>query len=760
MPLVDVVRSAVLRLAARGWHKTFLHHGLDLRAHDLHAELLRPLSGISRNVPGFEDFAPAGRCGIAPGSTALSLLYHGLASPDAYPDTVGPHTDLDFPTLEELDCIENYIYSCAKRKLSSFANPEIAVFAYQYRTAPRSPHQAHADMAFSRAGIARVGTAPMHYDPVRRSFWAEPSGNIAGIAVMPARYAVFIAERRPPSTTDSIMHEHAKDKGRTFLFPVHKLFAGSECVDGLTIGPISFHEFHRCEKLRRAHTFGKLPLVPGFDINQSPFVRGSSELVKLMPAGASTLLVPIHRSSLTRTATQHNSASGKDELVRFPVPAATSSNRFDVSSYDIPPVRLPSGSDGRAAPEYVHIRQQVLPHGAVRDLNELPDKQFFAILDAGGYEAAHHLDDSADGVITARVEGLAPDIPRVAAFSMVSAPDFLPLVDQLTVQRWAERNHLTTNYFTQGAPNPLCDGRDRVPNPTLSDPTNHDAPAFDRKDAINRTVMAVVGSAPHPPGPPFVLRPSLSTTWLSDAAADVFEPGWDVSHYGDQGGDFYATFGLGSPFPEDAKLCAALNSFWPAAAPDAGRTFGGVTALPLMDDELGFHPRHPKVLAGQASSRPGWDGEFGPFFESGGSKVNVARIERSDYTINALHGMLGLGLLGRIDAVEQLERMDAYRECVAHLMGPGHAVAKTHLRLVTAERIVDWSQQAGRLDPGLTDSGFLYVLAIFNASSESVDLHDHRRQTFDVTSHHTCQVSKAFLCIKTNGKPPALIARK
>jgi hypothetical protein len=30
-----------------------------------------------------------------------------------------------------------------------------------------------------------------------------------------------------------------------------------------------------------------------------------------------------------------------------------------------------------------------------------------------------------------------------------------------------------------------------------------------------------------------------------------------------------AAYGLGSPFPEDAKLCAALNSFWPAVAPDA-----------------------------------------------------------------------------------------------------------------------------------------------------------------------------------------------
>ena len=70
-------------------------------------------------------------------------------------------------------------------------------------------------------------------------------------------------------------------------------------------------------------------------------------------------------------------------------------------------------------------------------------------------------------------------------------------------------------------------------------------------------------------------------------------------------GKFYANYGLGSPFPEDAKLCAALNSFWPAAAPDAGRTFGRLTALPLLQQELGLHPQHPKVLAGQAASSTG-----------------------------------------------------------------------------------------------------------------------------------------------------------
>ena len=54
-------------------------------------------------------------------------------------------------------------------------NTCIAVFAYQYREASRTPHLCYADMAFSRTGIARVGTTVAHYDASRRSFWLVPA---------------------------------------------------------------------------------------------------------------------------------------------------------------------------------------------------------------------------------------------------------------------------------------------------------------------------------------------------------------------------------------------------------------------------------------------------------------------------------------------------------------------------------------------------------------------------------------------------------
>jgi hypothetical protein len=189
MPLVDSVRAVINRLAPRGWRELMERHGLHLDASDLAAELRRALVGnggastIDRTIAGFEDFSPNGTAAIEPGDPGLSLLYHALASPNVYPTPTGSRTDDDFPTLLELDTMENYIYGIAKRKLVDLDDVVVAVFAYQYRPGSTSVHGKHADMAFSRTGVARVGTVPMHYDPLRRSFW-------------PARYGAFLAQRR------------------------------------------------------------------------------------------------------------------------------------------------------------------------------------------------------------------------------------------------------------------------------------------------------------------------------------------------------------------------------------------------------------------------------------------------------------------------------------------------------------------------------------------------------------------------------------
>jgi hypothetical protein len=104
--------------------------------------------------------------------------------------------------------------------------------------------------------------------------------------------------------------------------------------------------------------------------------------------------------------------------------------------------------------------------------------------------------------------------------------------------------------------------------------------------------------------------------------------------------------------------------------------------------------------------------------------------------------------------------MDVYRECVTRLQAPRVKVRNTRLTLVTAERISDWSQRTDRLDPKLTGSGILYVFAKLTANTETVDPHDDRRSMFAVQARHLCQVSKDFLCIKSDAKPSKLIPRR
>jgi hypothetical protein len=771
MPLINDVRSVVNRLGPRGWAGLLAAHGLRLDAADLEAELRRPLlnangkSTINRSLPGFEDFSPEGGSGIEPGDPARSLLYHALASPNVYATPAGARTDEDFPTLVELDTIENYIYGVARKRLSDLGNVVVAVFAYHYRPGSASVHGQHADMAYSRTGIARVGTMGIHYDPLRRSFWPDPHGGGPGVAVMPARYAAFLAERRKLTGRDAVAHPLAgplaDDNNRIFLIPVHKLFFGSECLAGEDV-QLTFLEFHRSEKLRRMHQLapatGGVTVEPGFNINQSPFVRESAELVMLQPAGASTLLVSIARTALSEPVKQRNSLSGKQEFVRFRVPPITGNNRFpDFSSFQIA-----ATAAGRAAPEYAHIRFHVRPNGQILDVNSLDTASYTAVLRTGRFEgvpgvedgplqAAHLVDNSCDGAIAVQAV-LSRPLQPFAAVSFVAAPDFLPLVGQIDVQRWAERKGLTGDvFFSQGAPTPLCYGRDVNPNPAALNPATHTGPAFDRADAANATVAALISPAPRGQAPLPPVKSSVATTWLTDAAADVFEPGWDTSTFSDAQGEFYANYGLGSPFPEDAKLCAALNSFWPAAAPDTGRTFGQMTALPLLDEELGFHPNHPKVLADGVSSEPGWDGEFGPFLTTDQTKVSFTWIERSDYTSAAFHGRMSLGLLGRIETVEQLARMDAFRECADRIRGKTPMTGFRTL-LVSAEKIADWSQRGDRFAPSLTGPGYMYIFVDFQ--NPQADPADPKRRVADVNNLFTCQVSNMMVGIRKNSGQP------
>jgi hypothetical protein len=245
-----------------------------------------------------------------------------------------------------------------------------------------------------------------------------------------------------------------------------------------------------------------------------------------------------------------------------------------------------------------------------------------------------------------------------------------------------------------------------------------------------------------------------STAFLPDAASGIFDPGWDISFSGNEEADFFASYGLGNPFPEDAKLCAALNSYWPSVAPDATRTFGlfppawdATTAIPLMDDELGYHPSHPLVVLGKVKPSPGWDGEFGPFFEKGYNQVNYADIALSDYVSHALGGAFSVSHLARITPREFFRRMNAIRACIAVLPEFPKRVSSTRLLLVSAEKVRNWRESLERADSRLDGEGYIFHFAVLD-TKEIYPSKYHGRAVRLVRKHYICQIGSEGVCWK------------
>lgn len=801
MPLLNDVQSILIRLAPRGWRDIFLSHGLDITVPiaGLKAELEKPLP-IDRTRPGFEEFAFDGRRGIEPGLPGLSLLYHGLASADVKPSQ-GATNAADFPTLSEIDIVENYVYSTAQRRIDSFANPVLAVVAYQYREKSLSTHRKHADLCFSRTGVARVGTEPIRYDPASRTFDPRPVEGDRGFAALPARYGLFIAEYRNPTADDQVLRQVPPDATSMFLFPVHKIFPGKECLwsdddTPLDIGDPKFVERHINEKLRRLHTPGpdnpgRVPPLAIFNLDDSPFVRvtpKASDLVGLRTVGASVLTVPVP-NTIARTATQK--VDGIEELARFTVPAATQTNRFWTS------LELGSTARGRAAPEYANIRQEVtpMPTGgfSIIDLNQRANsgtpftQSFDSKLRTGGFEAAHFVDGTCDGVVSCRRIDTLPDLPMFPAYSLVAAVDYFPRVEQVELTEWIEfldskpigladaRSH-----FPQGGPSPFSDGRFQatstgqirptrmIPNQTLFEPLTPANQAFPASEAASHTVTAIVGRGATASSGSRAGPAAFATTWLPDAASNVFAPGWDVSQHVVNGIGTYMTYGLGSPFPEDAKLCAALNSFWPAAAPDASRTYGFQphsnrmisTSIPMTDGELGYHPMHPRVGAGEKQTTLGWDGDTGPFLIRHGGKiwVNASNPDRADETRAAFDNKIGFSGLDAVTTDALIERMEALRFCRAKVIPP----ETNSLWLVTVEVVLDFGTWVSAvnpiLQPALAGPGIIFVFVEANPTPVPAD-DPALRLEFEVLNRIEIHLDRTQAFMRRNTGPIQRIAR-
>src|SRR5262249_48068097 len=109
-----------------------------------------------------------------------------------------------------------------------------------------------------------------------------------------------------------------------------------------------------------------------------------------------------------------------------------------------------------------------------------------------------------------------------------------------------------------------------------------------------------------------------------------------------------AAYGLGSPFPEDAKLCAALSAFWPAAAPDITRAFPPgryATATPLTDEAIGI------------GGKPGWDGTPGPRIPDPKIKeVEYYSLDYVDWVDATLQQRFRFDLIGQMEPQEYAAR--------------------------------------------------------------------------------------------------------
>jgi hypothetical protein len=674
MALIDDVRDIIGNLASEGWQEIFDAHGLDISAPELKNELLKDISPtINREFPGFEDFALEGHHGITPGIPARSLLYHALASPNViWKDFDKSEKLRTFPTLEQIEAVENYVYGVNPPSLSLLEslngkqNLGVVVFANQYRTAVDTPHQKHADLVYSRTGVSRVGTEEMSYNAETRSFEVL-SDDPHKVRVLPAKYNAYLAVKMKGSKSllgrrFNVEDGHSfanipSDEELSFWFPIHKLFNGNECLKNQNL-KISLKGSHVNEKVRKIHKFiqGRFDLETGSSaVEHGNFPFQFSENIALFSSQLS-LLIPTKAPTLVQKAEVDGKRITLSKKFGLPTrkPNAQNGNSLDAfaSSLELRQLTINNpvfeGGNGfpRSTPEYMHIRTK-FDGDTETDLNAEADVELF--ISTEKYQALHYIDSTGDGFVSVNV---APSnlfsYPVVFAYSLVSAPDFFPFCDQTEVfdealQVWSV------------PPLTLADSR------ILPNIKSHPQLIYEGMEMFETGTALISGVPDKSVGKTlFDDKVEKRVSYLTDAAAGIFAPGWDTSFDMVQVGSFnvphLAAYGLGSPFPEDAKLCAALSSFWPAVAPDISRSFWPQrrTVLPLTDEEIGGVSNKNIV---------GWDGEKGPVVseEHGITVVRYKKFEYVDYTLNALNNKFNFHTLATIDAKEYKERLLANR---------------------------------------------------------------------------------------------------
>ena len=137
------------------------------------------------------------------------------------------------------------------------------------------------------------------------------------------------------------------------------------------------------------------------------------------------------------------------------------------------------------------------------------------------------------------------------------------------------------------------------------------APVFVSNDDSYTAVVARLGAGQDAQTPLNPVDDGRVPT-LPDTASGLFAPGWDVSmdltddENSINGVLHLASYGGGSPFLEDVRLCAAESGFWPALSPDTTRQFWpapGPTVTPVLQSRLGWDGLAAPELIGPGRAR-------------------------------------------------------------------------------------------------------------------------------------------------------------
>jgi len=697
------------KYATAGWAAVFAPHGLDLANPDF----AKPLT-IQRAF-GFEDFSVDGVRAIEPGQPSLSLLYHGFASPKVLQVPHGAQLR-QFPTLAELGVVEDFVFSRAKRSLASlkaqFGNDlACVVFAYEYRAAAETCHRRFADLCFSRTGVARVGTENPRYKSDRRGFIPQDDTDAKAIRALPARYAPFLAVRRKGSATQDFALMQAdvdadpQDSDRDFWIPVHKLFAGSECLTDVADAAPELAAEHCNEKIRRVHLALAAQGNTGWaepDISQPPF-RQTDNIAAFStdPDFGPGLLVP-ESHPLVEPAVY------KGQPLYFTIPAKHPHFPPPDRGWFSSSLEIVARGAFRHGPEYVNARHRLV-NGKEVNLNQA--KSLAVELNKFQNPCRHYLDWTGDGFITLLREGVWKNlnIPVMPAYSLVTAPDFFPFASQRGLTEWAAQLPKDLKATVWSTPPDVLSDQRLAANLQLPQSP------FQAQDDSFPAVVSLLGVPNAPKG--LATGEALRHSHLPDDSAGVFAPGWDVSQDKFKGTAHMAAYGLGSPFPEDAKLCASLSSFWPGASPDATRTYSpfatNITVAPLTDEEI----------ARPGSGRLPWDGIPGPVevkaAKAGVASAEYAAFERVDYVDSALAGQFTLSLTSHIDLEEYTNRvltMARVYQAITGKIGKRVSSARKKAWLLLSFRVVTAGDQElieaekqGQLD------GIIYRLEMIDA---------------------------------------------